>query len=183
MAGALAVLVTLVMSTHLLGSAGGRRTASPSAFSSLAFVPPPPGTLSSVTFSPDGKTLSAGATGGSKAPQANGMTYLWDVKSGTQIATFSPGGGAEAFSRDGTVLAAAGGPGNGSTFLWDVRTRRRITTLSDHHDSSVTGVAFSANGRMLATDDTNGSAYVWTLPRGDRVSAGYVPASVSPRGP
>jgi WD40 repeat protein len=124
-----------------------------------------------VAFSPDGKTLSAGATADPKAgpktgPQANGITYLWDVKTGKQIRTFSPGGGAEAFSPDGSTLATAGGPGSSSTYLWDVATDRKIATLNDHHHSRIKSVAFSASGGLLAVNDANGTVYVWKLPRG-----------------
>jgi len=133
-----------------------------------------------VAFSPDGKTLSAGATGGRKAgprrgAQAEGTTYLYDVKTLVRIGKLSPGGGAEAFSPTGSILAAAGGPGNDTTYLWDVAARRTIAVLSDHHDSSVEGVAFSASGRTLAVNDANGTVYVWALGRGGGVAAGYHP--------
>ena len=53
--------------------------------------------------------------------------------------------------------------------------QRTIAVLSDHHDSSVEGVAFSANGRTLAVNDANGTVYVWALGRGGEVAAGYHP--------
>ncbi|MGO9216712.1 MAG: protein kinase domain-containing protein [Streptosporangiaceae bacterium] len=163
LAAAAAVILIMVVTSKFVGTGGGHRVASPSAYSRLAFVPPPPGALSTVAFSPDGKTLSAGAEGGQTGPQANGITYLWDVKTGTQITTLS-GGGAEAFSPDGTTLAAAGGPSNSRIYLWDVATRRKIATLTDNHNSSVESVAFSANGRMLAVNDASGTVYVWDVP-------------------
>jgi WD40 repeat protein len=183
-AAGVAVVLTIVVSAHFLGSPGGRRLASQSAYS-RDFIPRPvAGNLSSVAFSPDGETLAAGASGGPETgkktgPQASGTTYLWNVHTTEQIAKFSPGGGAEAFSPDGKVLAAAGGPANSRTYLWDLTTQRRIATLPDRQNSSVDAVAFSANGRILATDDANGTVYVWLVPRGHGIPAGYHPASVS----
>ena len=71
-----------------------------------------------MAFSPDGKTLAAGDTGG--------VTYLWPISGGT--APTSPSGqltdpsgvGVQglAFSPDGKILAT--GDANGSTYLWNV---------------------------------------------------------------
>src|SRR5262249_39069161 len=53
----------------------------------------------SVAFSPDGKTLAAGTSGGLK---------LWDVTSGKQVAARKgPPGWSVAFSPDGKTLATA----------------------------------------------------------------------------
>ena len=163
LAAAAAVILIMVVTSKFVGTRGGQRVASPVAYSRLAFVPPPPGALSTVAFSPDGKTLSAGAEGGQTGPHANGITYLLDVKTGTQIGTLS-GGGVEAFNPDGTTLAATGGPSNSRISLWDVATRRKIATLTDNHNSSIESVAFSANGRMLAVNDASGTVYVWDVP-------------------
>ena len=174
------MVLTTVVTSKFLGSTASHRPTVPSAYSHRVFGRPQAGILSSVAFSPDGRTLSAGATGGPKAGprrggKAGGTTYLWDVKTGTKIAMLSPGGGAEAFSPNGSILAAAGGPGNDTTYLWEVAARHTVAVLSDHHDSSVEGVAFSANGRTLAVNDANGTVYVWALGRGGEVPAGYHP--------
>jgi serine/threonine-protein kinase len=184
-AAAVAVVLTIVVTTNLTGTPRGRHVAAASGYSTLAFVPPPPGALSSVAFSPDGTLLSAGATGDPKAspktgPRANGITYLLRVKNGSEVTTFSPGGGAEAFSPDGQTLATAGGPGNRSTYLWDVASHRMLATLTDHHDSRIRSLSFSANGRMLAVNDANGVVYVWELPPGRRAPS--IRATLSPQG-
>jgi WD40 repeat protein len=168
-----AVVLTMVITAHLRVPSGGRGL-SPSAYT-RAFGPPQAGSLSSLAFSPDGKTLSAGATGGQAGPGANGITYLWNPRTGNQIEKFSPGGGAEAFSPDGTMLATAGGSGNTSTYLWRVNPQHRIATLSDQR-VGVEAVAFSASGRKLAVNGADGTVHVWTLP----LARGAVPAAVSP---
>jgi transcription initiation factor TFIID subunit 5 len=70
--------------------------------------------VTSVAFSPDGKTLaSASATG----------LCLWDLGSGKRIKGLSLSMGAQVhsleFSRDGTLLAA--GCGDEAVRLWDVK--------------------------------------------------------------
>jgi len=176
-AAGVAVVLTMVMTAHLVVPSDHRLN--PSAYSPRA-IGTQAGNLSSVAFSPDGKTLSAGATGGQKTGpktgfQADGVTYLWNATTGAKIGKFSPGGGAEAFSPNGTMLAAAGGPHNTSTYLWGVHPKRRIAVLSGRK-VSVAAVAFSANSSKLAVNGTDGTVHVWTLPP----SRGAVPAAVSP---
>jgi serine/threonine protein kinase/WD40 repeat protein len=169
-AAGLAVVLTIALSTHFLVSPGNHRLA-PSAYSRYFSPPEQAGILSSVAFSPDGRTLAAGTMGG---PKGDGVTYLWNVRSTKEIRSFSPGGGAEAFSPNGTMLAAAGGPGNSTTYLWQVDPKRLIATLPGQQGVSIKAVAFSANGKKLAVNDETGVVRVWTLPRG----RGVGPAAV-----
>ena len=177
-----AVVLTMVLNTILV-PVPGRHEINPSAWS-RAFGPPQvAGILSSIAFSPNGKTLAAGASGGLESgSQAKGTTYLLNVNSGKRTQTFSPGGGAEAFSPDGMMLATAGGPRNSATYLWNVNSGDKIATLDDHHSSSVESVSFSPDGKMLATNDRDGIVYLWRLPRGPRTTTVSAPGSVSPPG-
>ena len=176
MAAGVAVVLTMVMSSHIVVPPDHRLD--PSAYTPRA-IGAQAGGLSSVAFSPDGKMLAAGATGGQKTgpkkgPQADGVTYLWNASTGAKIGHFSPGGGAEAFSPDGAMLAAAGGAHNASTYLWQVNPHRKIAVLPDQK-ASVAAVAFSANSKKLAVNGIDGSVRVWTLPPSRRA----VPAVVS----
>jgi WD40 repeat protein len=164
-AAGVAVVLIMVVSTHFLVSSGGHRLA-PSAYYrySRYFSPPDKaGMLSSVAFSPDGRTLSAGTMGG---PKGDGVAYIWNVRKTKQPMSLSPGGGAEAFNPSGTLLATAGGPGNSGTYLWQLNPKRKIATLHGQPGSSIKAVAFSANGRKLAVNDDSGVVRVWALPRG-----------------
>ena len=141
------------------------------------------GILSSIAFSPNGRTLAAGASGGQNSgSQAKGTTYLLNVSSGKRIKTLSPGGGAEVFSPDGVMLATAGGPHNSATSLWNVASGDKIISLDDHHGSSVESVSFSPNGKMLAANDRNGVVYLWRLPRGPRTTSVPTPGVAVPTG-
>ena len=176
------MILTTLLTTNLLGSSGGQHVVAPSGYSRRIF-PPVAGILSSVAFSPDGATLAEGATSG-PGPKgaASGTTYLLNVKTAQRIRPLSPGGGAEAFSPDGSMLAAAGGPHNKTTYLWDLKTGTKIA-LPDGQHASVNSVAFSGDGRMLAANDVDGTAYVWTLPAGGGTAPVANPAAVSPQPP
>jgi WD40 repeat protein len=161
----------------------------PSALAGSFGPPQVTGVLSSIAFSPDGKTLAVGSSGGLKSGSGASGTYLLDVASGNRITTLSPGGGAEAFSSDGTMLATAGGLHNRATYVWDVADQRKIATLDDRTHSSVEAVSFSPDGKELAANDTNGEVFLWSVARRHEVATVSPPGAVasnavafSPRG-
>src|SRR5216683_1997380 len=95
--------------------------------------------VESVAFSPDGRMLAAGDTGGDVG--------LWDTASSRRTATLTAGNPVYtvAFSPDGRTLAVGGSGGHVS--LWDTASGRRTATLAE--GASVASVAFSPDGQML----------------------------------
>jgi serine/threonine protein kinase len=180
MAGA-AVVLTMVLNKILVPTPGGHEIDA-SAWSRAYGPPQVAGMLSSVAFNPNGKVLAAGASGGQSGSQAKGTTYLLNVSSGNRITKLRPGGGAEAFSPDGTMLATAGGPRNSAAYLWNMNGDSWVATLDDPHGADIESVSFSPDGKMLAVNDKNGSVYLWRLPRGSRTTSVPSPVSVSPPG-
>jgi WD40 repeat protein len=102
-----------------------------------------------VAFSPDG-TMLAAANG-------DGTVGLWSVGSGKSIATLprptsagtSSFSSAVAFSPTGSMLATSYDAATVS--LWSVATRHVVGTLSASGGQWVRSVAFSQDGRLLAT--------------------------------
>ena len=104
---------------------------------SALWTPPLPvteGTVVSVAFSPDGKTLAAGYYA---VLASSGGVVLWDVAERKRLAegplaVITGRVYSMAFSPDGTTLAAGFGGGDRGVELWDVAERNRLGQGSRH---------------------------------------------------
>ena len=114
-----------------------------------------PGLVTSVAFSPDGRTLASGS---------NDRTIkLWDVQKQREIATLTGHSypvNSVAFSPDGRTLAS--GSNDKKIKLWDVRSQREIATLTGHR-WWVNSVAFSPDGRTLASGSEDKKIKLWDV--------------------
>ena len=76
-------------------------------------------------------------------------------------------------SRPATGLASSATPGSASTpgpAARAARAPRIVVTLADPGGQHVNSVAFSPDGREVATGDANGNAYLWSAATGQRTS-------------
>lgn len=105
-----------------------------------------------VALSPDGKTLASSTLG-------SGEVVLRDVASGNILRTLGGSFMGLAFSPDGKVFAT-GGSGKGQLILWEAATGRKIKTI-DGPSGHITALAFSPDGRRLASVDTNENMVLW----------------------
>lgn len=126
--------------------------------------------IASLAFSPDGSRLAAG--GGTKITLrslADGrelLTLEWAVEleemqtllqSGAVIGSLRV-----VFSPAGNLLAAAKGK---MIKLWDPTDGRRLSTLQGHA-GDVTSLAFSPDGKLLASGSEDKTLKLWTMPDG-----------------
>jgi WD40 repeat protein len=123
-----------------------------------------------VAFSPDGRTLASGGDGGA---------VLWDVAAGKERSRLkgkTTGVWCLAFAADGKTLALGGYEDRGrvrmgdlsgrvlvpTVSLWDVPTLTESATIACH-DYPVTAVAFTPDGKVLATASWDGLVKLWEV--------------------
>ncbi|HEY7424262.1 MAG TPA: sigma-70 family RNA polymerase sigma factor [Gemmataceae bacterium] len=119
-----------------------------------------------LAVSPDGRSL---------ASDSGSNVVLWDLTTGERKATLvmasrnSPG--QKVFSPDSRLLAAVNGGARrndpGEVKVWDVATGK-LRHSFEGHKTRGGSVAFSPDGRMLATGDHNGVLFLWELASGRR---------------
>jgi len=123
--------------------------------------------VTSMTYSPDGKTLATGDAGGG--------IRLWDVRRRLEMLSLPGHRGvvsALAFSPDGRRLATAGH--DCSIYVWDAATGEKLAHCDGHTDQ-VLCVAFHSRGDFLVSGSRNGSVHIWNSSNGSSVEK--LPAS------
>jgi WD40 repeat protein len=113
----------------------------------------------SVAFAPDGQRL-ASASG-------DGIVLIWDVDRGTVLRTFERWATCLAFSPNGRFIA---GSGDGTVFVCDSDTNEERLSFHGHSDK-VTSVAFSHDGRLLASGSSDASIRIWCIETGAELLA------------
>jgi WD40 repeat protein/transcriptional regulator with XRE-family HTH domain len=133
-------------------------------------------TVYKVSFSPDGQRVAVATFNGLQV-----WTYTPDSAEPisldeSQAILTIPDGGSGIFSPDGKWLAAISlstASGN-AVKLWDATTGQELLTLTGHTDW-LSGLAFSPDGKRLASTSLDGTVRVWSLTPGQEMVAVTAP--------
>jgi WD40 repeat protein len=127
--------------------------------------------VNSIVFSPDGNTLASGGD--------DTTVMLWDVKTGQPIYSLREHSGkvrSVAFSPDGKTLAS--GSDDGTIILWDVKAGKPVSKLLVKYIDPVftvkipvpvLSVAFSPDGKTLASGDYDKNIILWDVKTGQSI--------------
>ena len=131
---------------------------------SEAVLPDHGSSVRGVALSPDGRTLYAATQRPGPAGVNGDELWVWDVATRTRTGVWSAGAGgslnAVAVSPDGALVAAA--TTGGFTAVYDAATGREVGRLTGH-TRLVSCVAFSRDGRRVATSSHDNAARVWDV--------------------
>jgi len=133
-----------------------------------------------LAVSPDGKMLASAGHGvaGSGDVRFKRSICLWDLTTGKELRRLGRRsvGGHMAFSPNGKLLASAGCE-DATVRVWNVHTGEELHVLVKHHqvasngqsDGHAAGVAFSPDGKLLATSGGDQLIRLWNVDSGDEI--------------
>lgn len=118
--------------------------------------------VSSVNFSPDGKTVVSGSD--------DNTVRVWDTESGDQISVMT--GHTDSinsvnFSPDGKFVVS--GSTDNTVRIWDATMGDNIKILAGHSDA-VKSVIFSPDGKIIATSSSDNTIRIWNAISGQQLA-------------
>lgn len=123
------------------------------------------GTVNTVAFAADGKTLAAGAG----EPNVAGEIDVWNIADGSRTQRFEGHHDAVysiAIAPNGKTLAS--GSYDNGIILWDLSSGKPIRSF-DGHNGAILGLAFRPDGNVLASASADRTVKLWDVQSGARL--------------
>ena len=117
-----------------------------------------------LAFSPDGRMLASGGSGDTIQDRS---IKLWEVTNWNLVSTLTDSGSALAFSPNSRWIASRSSKEN-TVKIWEVATGRLSRSLTGH-DNNVEAVAFSPDGRLLASASSDRTIRIWSVEDGREI--------------
>jgi WD40 repeat protein len=141
----------------------------------------PIGNINGLAFSPDSKTIAIAAKDRKSVwawdpANQRAPTVLVDPPRNAKrnetvkAVAFSPDGKTLAYGYN-KVLSEKKGTFRGKVRLWDVQNNRTLPSLPGGHEGEVHGIAFSPDGKLLASGGDDGLVRVWDLERHRQIAS------------
>ena len=120
-----------------------------------------------MAFAPDGRSLASAA-----GTISDAAIHIWSVATGRPVHALHPKAqmrdpGVRVPSPDGSLVAGAGSHEK-AVRIWDVHTGSQVKVIAGH-SFATRSVAFSPNGRLLATVAGDGTGGLWSVATGHEI--------------
>ncbi|MBI3924245.1 MAG: protein kinase [Armatimonadetes bacterium] len=130
----------------------------------LSFLPvgrtfPHADVVNALSFCPDGRWLATAS--------ADSTARIWEAASGREVAVIQHGGRVQQVAfRPHSPFLVATASWDGTARVFDIQRKRAVLTLSHPGGAGLTDLAWSRDGRTLATAAENGEVRLWHIPDG-----------------
>jgi|GEM_PF-4028023 len=112
--------------------------------------------VTALAWSPTRAQIASGAD-----PDGGDGLFIWDLQTGTQVASVATSVASLAYSRNGDYLAT----GSSSINVWNTETWANVIQFITPNDSNifVTTMEWNLNNQILASGSMNGAVNVWSI--------------------